>query len=125
MFDISYFMDYNGLVPVDTTPSPEPLLTLTDDTAIQHRQTIMGFYTWYFMSIYIYIYIVTRGLLCGKSPALQWRHKMRAMVSQITGVLTDYSFVQAQINENMKAPRHWPLWGEITGNRWIPHIKGQ
>ena len=34
-------------------------------------------------------------------------------------------FVQAQIKENMKAPRHWPLWGESTGNRWIPLTKDQ
>ena len=25
-------------------------------------------------------------------------------------------FVQAQIKENIKAPRHWPLW-EFTGDR--------
>ena len=29
-------------------------------------------------------------------------------------------FVQAQIKENIKAPRHWPLWGEFTGDWWIP-----
>ena len=29
-------------------------------------------------------------------------------------------FVQAQIKENIKAPRHWPLCGEFTGDRWIP-----
>ena len=29
------------------------------------------------------------------------------------------AFVQAQIEENIKAPRHWPLWGESTGDRWI------
>ena len=23
-------------------------------------------------------------------------------------------FVQVQIKENIKAPRHWPLWGEFT-----------
>ena len=23
--------------------------------------------------------------------------------------------VQAHIKENIKAPRHWPLWGEFTG----------
>ena len=33
-------------------------------------------------------------------------------------------FVQAQIKENIKAPRHWPLWGESTGHRWIPLTKG-
>ena len=30
-----------------------------------------------------------------------------------------------QIKENIKAPRHWPWWGEFTGDRWIPHTKGQ
>ena len=25
----------------------------------------------------------------------------------------------------IKAPRHWPLWGEFTGHRWIPRTKGQ
>ena len=32
----------------------------------------------------------------------------------------DQSLVQAQIKENIKAPRHWPLWGESTGDR-SPH----
>ena len=26
-------------------------------------------------------------------------------------------FVQAQIKENIKAPRHWPLWWESTGDK--------
>ena len=30
-----------------------------------------------------------------------------------------------QIKENIKVPRHWPLWGEFTGDRWIPRTKGQ
>ena len=30
-----------------------------------------------------------------------------------------------QLKENIKAPRHWPLWGEFTGDRWIPRTKGQ
>ena len=29
-------------------------------------------------------------------------------------------FIQAQIKENIKAPRYWPLCREFTGNRWIP-----
>ena len=45
---------------------------------------------------------------------------MGAMASQITTVSAVYSFVQAQIKENIKAPRHWSLWGEYTGDRWIP-----
>ena len=31
---------------------------------------------------------------------------------------------KAQIKENIKAPCHWPLWGEFTGDRWIPRTKG-
>ena len=34
-------------------------------------------------------------------------------------------FVQAHINENIKAPGHWPLYGEFTGGRRIPHTKRQ
>ena len=34
-------------------------------------------------------------------------------------------FIRAQIKENIKAPRHWPLWGEFTGDRWIPRTNGQ
>ena len=32
-------------------------------------------------------------------------------------------FVQAQIKDNIKALRRWPLWGESTGDRWIPLTK--
>ena len=40
---------------------------------------------------------------------------MSAMASQIP-ILT----FQAQIKENIKAPLHRPLWGEFTGDLWIP-----
>ena len=30
-----------------------------------------------------------------------------------------------QIKGNIKVPRHWPLCGEFTDNRWIPSTKGQ
>ena len=29
------------------------------------------------------------------------------------------SFIQAQIKENMKSPRHPHLWGELTGDRFV------
>ena len=32
-------------------------------------------------------------------------------------------FIQVQIKENIKALPHWPLWGEFTGDNWIPHIQ--
>ena len=34
-------------------------------------------------------------------------------------------FIQAQIKENIKAPRHWPVCGEFTGDRWIPRTRGR
>ena len=34
-------------------------------------------------------------------------------------------FIQAQIKENVKAPRYWPLCGEVTGDRRIPRTNGQ
>ena len=46
---------------------------------------------------------------------------MSAMASQIT----IQPFIQALIKENIKDPRHWPLCGEFTGDRWIPLHKGQ
>ena len=27
---------------------------------------------------------------------------------------------KAQLLENLKAPRHWPLWGKFIGDRWHP-----
>ena len=58
---------------------------------------------------------------------LQWRHDEDDAVSnhQPQHCLLNRLF-KAQIKENTKAPRHCrPLWGEFTGDRWIPHAKGQ
>ena len=64
-----------------------------------------------------------RRLNVEKFTALQAFHYndviMNAMTSQIT-----QAYIQAQIKENIKAPRHWLLWGEFTGDRWIPRTKG-
>ena len=35
------------------------------------------------------------------------------------------SFIQTQSKEIIKAPRHWPLCGEFTGDRRIPRTNGQ
>ena len=50
---------------------------------------------------------------------LQWRQS--GMASQITGVTIVYSTVCSGADQrNIKAPRHWPLWGEfaVDGLRW-------
>ena len=61
-----------------------------------------------------------------KTVSLQWRHNERVGVSnhQPRDCLL-YCLCKAQIKENIKAPRHWPLRGEFTGDRWIPRTKGQ
>ena len=50
---------------------------------------------------------------------------MSAIASQITGVSIVYSTVQAQIKENIKAPRYMPLCGEFNGDQWIHRTEGQ
>ena len=51
---------------------------------------------------------------------------MDPMASQITGIsIVTEPFVQAQIKENIRAPRYWPLRGKFTGDRWIARTKGQ
>ena len=50
---------------------------------------------------------------------------MRWCLSLLASRLFTQPFIQAQIKENIKAPRHWPLWGEFTGDQWIPRTKGQ
>ena len=50
---------------------------------------------------------------------MRWRLKSPA------SRLFTQSFIRAQIKENIKAPRHWLLCGEFTGDRWIPRANGQ
>ena len=60
------------------------------------------------------------------NATLQWRHNERAGVSnhQPHDCLLNRLF-KAQIKENIKASRHWPLCGEFTGHRRILRTKGQ
>ena len=44
---------------------------------------------------------------------------MGAIASQITSLAIVYLTVYSGW-ENIKAPRHWPLWGEITGPGEFP-----
>ena len=51
---------------------------------------------------------------------------MGAMASQITSLTIVYTTIYpGKDKKNTKAPRHWPLWGEFTGDRWITQTKGQ
>ena len=50
---------------------------------------------------------------------------MTTMASQITCVSDVFMllFAKEQINENIKAPCHWPSCVEFTGHQWIPAQK--
>ena len=51
---------------------------------------------------------------------------MGAVASQITSLGIVFSTVYSGADQrNTKALRHWPLWGEFTGDRWIPRTNGQ
>ena len=46
--------------------------------------------------------------------SLQWRHNER------DGVPDHQPHECLQVKENIKAPRHWPLCGTFTSDRWTP-----
>ena len=51
---------------------------------------------------------------------------MNAAASQMTNLkVVTQPFIQAQIKENIKTLRRWPLCGGFTGDRCIPRTKGQ
>ena len=75
-------------------------------------------FTYVAWSLWIYKPVSNKSYIAVKSWRAQWRIKSPAYRS-FTPV------VQAQIKENIKALRHWPLLGELTGDRWIPYTKGQ
>ena len=46
--------------------------------------------------------------------------------NDVTSLTIVYSAVYSDADQkNIKAPRHWPLCGEFTGDRWIPHTNVQ
>ena len=55
-----------------------------------------------------------------------WRFVITRCTSPIcTHIVKYWLVIRAQIKENIKAPRNWPLCGEFTGDRWIRRTNGQ
>ena len=51
---------------------------------------------------------------------------MGAMASQFTILTIVYKTVYSGADKkNIKAPRHWPLCWEFTGDRWSPYKNAQ
>ena len=84
--------------------------------------TVMGPCSLYSFDIDVTVKGHTRQLAFPDSSALHYSDFiMSEMASQIISVSMVCSTVfRAQFKENIKAPRRWPLWGEFTGDRWIP-----
>ena len=97
----------------DAVPSPINGLFLVHPSHV--RQVWLNMTEWITMSLMTTaqeIYVIQCTTV--KSPWARWRLKSPASW-QLT-----HQFVQVQVKENIKAPRHWPLWGEFTDDRWIP-----
>ena len=51
---------------------------------------------------------------------------MGAIASKIPSLTIVYSTVYSDADQRKhRSPRHWPLCGEFTGDRWIPRTNGQ
>ena len=82
----------------------------------------------YFERYIIFIYAIINTWSGTKAKhrygthSLQWRHNDYDGVPnhQPHGCFSTQPFIQTQIKENIKAPRHWPLWGEFTGTGEFP-----
>ena len=116
---------YNGLA----TNIPEPERTLTHWGWVTIRKKFseisIEIHTFSLKEMYLKISSAKWRLFrLGSNIKLtsqwaRWRHK-----SPASGLFTQL-FIQVQIKENIKAPCHWPLCGEFTGDRWILRTKGQ
>ena len=53
------------------------------------------------------------------NPILSENTRPVAAIKSLRFALFTQPFIQVQIKENIKAPRHWPLCGEITGDRSV------
>ena len=68
---------------------------------------------------------IKAGLCEGNSPVtFCWWTFLRLVDDKEYSTMKLYRRIRF-IKDNIKAPRHWPLWGEFTGDRWIPRTKGQ
>ena len=80
-------------------------LNSQNDLISQPHERAMGCLMWVFGVIWLHYIITVRCYWAGwgiKSQASRWFPQR---------------FAQVQIKEKIKAPCHWPLWGEFTGDR--------
>ena len=67
----------------------------------------------------VFIQENTFDYVCCKT--LQWRHKRARWSLKITSVSIVCSTVCSGPDQRKhQSSAHWPLWGESTGDRWVP-----
>ena len=127
---VDAYMHYqNGSSLVQRFPVKQRLsITWTNDDLLSNLGTVPSATTipirLYFHHPYHVALIGTTTLpgsmINSMTRALQWRHNGcdGASSHQPHDCLLNRLF-KAQIKENTKAPRHWPLCGEFTGDRWM------
>ena len=86
----------------------------------------------YFFILALLSLLVSLPLIVNGGNAFTWQISLQRRHNERVGVSNHLPrdcllnrLFKAQIKENIKAPRHWPLWGEFTGDPWIPRTKGQ
>ena len=68
----------------------------------------------HFSAGHVYNGVELGQLLSGVTLSLYWAQW--CLKSQASRLFAQ-PFVQAQINENIKSARHWPLWGESSDDQ--------
>ena len=72
-------------------------------------------------------YVVCQAVSISSRPQCVNRMSMQHRPSTLPSTLQwHYCLLNRLFRaENIKVPRHWPMGGEFTGDRWIPRTKGQ
>ena len=97
-------------------------------TALRHRSSVNQQQVWHSTIALVPPTRCFSFIILGGSVFLQWSLQWRH--NELDGVSNHQPhycllnrFFKAQIKEKIKAPRHWPLCGEFTDGRWIPHTR--
>ena len=70
-----------------------------------YRVTVIQNGGWYLTKYHAHL------VMCHYSDVIMLRWRLKSPASP----LFSQPFIQAQLKEYIKAPRHWPLWREFTG----------
>ena len=133
------FLNENLRISEDCSQDSKTSIGSDNDFAPNRRQAIIWINDGL---VYWHVYICSRPQwVKGDGEVWQntkfvsfcWHHLCITMTSQWAwwrlkspaSRLFTHLFIQAQMKENIKAPRQYHLWWEFTEDRWIPRTKDQ